>query len=310
MKFAKYNHLISKAVFTMAVGVVFFSCETVINPTLQNASPVLVVDAWINDKLEKQTVLLTQTQSYFDSSQPTGVSGAVVAIQDLTEGKQYSFVESSTKKGSYEWTPGASSFGKVGNTYKLIVTVNGEQFESTTSMGRVPQIDSITFSKDVRSVDGKERYQGEFWAVDPIGPGDTYWIRATKNDTLLNKPSEQNLAYDGGFSAGSDTDGVEFLPPIRRGITPNYSEKKSDPSPYWPGDSVYVEIHSISLAAFNYLNEVIVQTDRPGGFQELFSRPLANVSTNIKNVNPKGSTVVGFFNVGAVSGRGAKFIKK
>jgi hypothetical protein len=310
MNFKKYIRPVFGVALFIVVGLFSFSCETVINPSLQSANPVLVVDAWINNKLEKQTVLLTQTQSYFDSSQPTGVSGASVIIQDVTDGKQYSFVESATKKGSYEWTPGAIPFGKIGNEYKLSIAVNGEQFEATAGMGRVPQIDSITFSKDVRGGSDKERYQGEFWAVDPVGSGDTYWIRATKNDTLLNKPSEQNLAYDGGFSAGSDTDGVEFLPPIRRGITPDYSEKKSNPSPYWPGDSVYVEIHSISLAAFNYLNEVIVQTDRPGGFQELFSRPLSNVSTNIKNVNPTGSTAVGFFNVGAVSGKGKRFVIK
>ncbi|HLZ15498.1 MAG TPA: hypothetical protein VKQ08_00565, partial [Cyclobacteriaceae bacterium] len=118
---------------------------------------------------------------------------------------------------------------------------------------------------------------------------------------------EINIAYDAGLSAGGDADGVEFLPPIRRKITPDNSGVSGNPSPYLPGDSVYVEINSITVATFNFLNEVMVQTNRPGGFSELFARPIANVSTNVKNVNPNGSTVMGFFNTAAVSGRGQRF---
>lgn len=292
------------------MGLFFLSCEKVIDPTLQSASPVLVVDAWINNKPEKQVVLLTQTQPYFDDAQPTGVSGAVITVADLNDGTIYSFIENLNKKGSYEWTPGLNTFGAIGHNYKLSIALNGEVYEASSYMGRVPPIDSITFEKDVRNVQKeKTRYQGQFWAQDPVGEGDTYWIRAIKNDTLLNKPSEINIAFDAGFSQGGDADGVEFIPPIRRGITPDNSNETDNPSPFWPGDSVYVEIHSITLAAFNYLNEVKVQTDRPGGFSELFARPLANVSTNVSNTNPNGSAVMGFFNVGSVSGKGQKFTK-
>jgi hypothetical protein len=54
---------------------------------------------------------------------------------------------------------------------------------------------------------------------------------------------------------------------------------------------------------------VAIQTDRPGGFAELFSTPLANVSTNITNANVNGSKAVGFFNVSAVSSAGKKYVK-
>jgi hypothetical protein len=310
----KHKFQFSSLVLIVMIGLFFLSCEQVINPTLQSASPVLVVDAWVNNKTEKQLIVLTYTQPYFDDAQPTGASGAVVTVEDINDGTRYSFTESVATKGSYEWIPGAGPFGVIGHNYKLSISLNGEVFEATSHMGRVPPIDSITFQKDERSTSKKTRYQGQFWAKDPAGVGDTYWIRATKNDTLLNRPSEINVAYDAGFSTGSDahnsdTDTLEFIQPIRRGITPDNSSETGDPSPFWPGDSVYVEISSITLAAFNYLNEVKIQTDRPGGFSELFARPLANVSTNINNVDPKGSNIMGFFNVGAVSARGQRFIK-
>ncbi len=176
-------------------------------------------------------------------------------------------------------------------------------------MGRVPKIDSITFKQGTGNIRNKDFYRGQFWATDPIGPGDTYWIKAYKNGVLLNKPSEINIAYDAALSKGSTFDGITFIQPIRNGINPDDTDSNSQPvSPYSPGDSVYVEINSLSEASFDFLSQVITQTNRPGGFSELFATPLANVPTNIFNENPKGTVVVGFFNVASVSGLGKKFV--
>lgn len=69
------------------------------------------------------------------------------------------------------------------------------------------------------------------------------------------------------------------------------------------GDSVYVEIHSISNEAYFFLNQVLIETSREGGFGALFATPLANVSTNIIPDDPS-NLVAGFFNVASVSGDG------
>ena len=66
------------------------------------------------------------------------------------------------------------------------------------------------------------------------------------------------------------------------------------------GDSVYVEIHSISNDAYFFLNQVVIETNREGGFGALFATPLANVSTNIVPQNPDNA-VTGFFNIASVS---------
>jgi len=192
-----------------------------------------------------------------------------------------------------------------------LIQAAGESYESFTKMGRVPVIDSVTFTFQEANSFQPDSYIAEFWAKDPVGSGDTYWIRATKNDTLLNKPSEINLAYDAGFSSGGNFDGITFIPPIRSDINPYVEDaNKKQLSPYSAGDSVYVEINSISVSAFNYLQQVVTQTDRNGGFGELFSAPLANVSTNIDNTKENGKKAVGFFNVAAVSGNGKKLLIK
>jgi hypothetical protein len=178
-------------------------------------------------------------------------------------------------------------------------------------MGRVPPIDSVTFFLEEDDLFQPGSYLAEFWADDPAGTGDTYWIRAFKNGQILNKPSEISVAFDAGFSNGGNFDGITFIPPLRTSINP-FEENENDEvvSPYIIGDSVYVELNSITEEAFNFLSEVRIQTDRPGGFSELFAAPIANVPTNIRNINVNGRTALGFFNVAAVSGAGKKLVQK
>jgi hypothetical protein len=295
------------------LAVIIFACEDKINPTLESAEPILVVDAWVNNLPEPQTIVLTTTQPYFENTLPKGVSGAVITVTD-NQNKIYVFNETD-KAGYYSWKPtGSEVFGKIGNSYMLNVKLNGETFTANSKMGRVPPVDSITFETEKETGGTKMITRGEFWATDPVGVGDAYWIKAFKNGVLLNKPSEINFAYDAGFSPGGKTDGVRFITPIRRGI--NSRDKDESPgatgnlSPFTNGDSINVQIHSITYASFNFLNQLTIQTDRPGGFSELFARPLANVSTNIVNNNPNGSKAVGFFNVATVSSLGKRYKTK
>lgn len=285
---------------------IFSSCEDVINPQLESAEPVLVIDAWINNLPDSQKVILTRSQPYFQNILPPAVSGATVTITDQN-GTVFSFLED--KPGEYVWVPsGNDVFGALGLNYTLSVQTNGETFVAESRMGRVPVVDSITFFVQEGNQFIDDLYQAEFWAKDPVETGDAYWIKFYKNGIQQNKPSEIITAYDAGFTKGGNFSGVEFIPPIRRAINPfDTDEDDQLLSPYQIGDSVSVQIHAVTEAAFNFLNQVAIQTDRPGGFSELFSTPLANVSTNIRNTNTNGSKVVGFFNVGAVSGLGRKF---
>ncbi len=284
------------------------SCEDKISPTLESAVPVLAVDAWLNNKPQDQVIVLTLSQAYFDATNPPGASGAVVIVSD-DAGKVYSFTEDATKAGNYVWKrPIGQVFGAVGNKYKLSIQYKGETFEASSRMGRVPKIDSITYDTQKRVGSKDSLTRGQFWATDPKGSGDTYWIRTYKNGVLLSKPREINISYDAGFSAGGDADGVVFITPIRRGINSNDQDSSGKTlSPISKGDSLNVQLNSITLQAYNYLNQVSTQTNRPGGFQELFATPLANVSTNISNTKTDGSKVLGFFNVSSVSTAGKRY---
>lgn len=288
--------------------IVFTSCEDVINPTLPYADPVLVIDAWINNKPEDQLIRLSLSQPYLGNEVPSGVSGATVTVN--YDGGSLDFIEDADDPGAYRWaTDEAASeeaFGEIGRSYTLTVEVNGQTFQATSKINRTAVIDSVTFDLDDSPFYPDNSYIAQFWSTEPVGTGDTYWIRAYKNGVLLNKPSEINIAYDAGFSAGGSFDGITFIPPIRE-VNPNDVDENDMPlSPYVMGDSLYVEIHSITHESFTFLSQVIVQTDRPGGFGELFSTPLANVSTNIVKTSSGSLNAVGFFNVSAVNGLGKK----
>lgn len=288
--------------------VTLISCEEIIDPELRKADPVIVIDAWLNNKAEDQVIRITQSKPYLSNQLPDGVIGATVTV--TYDGGSITFAEDGDEPGTYRWSPdeamSTEAFGTLGRAYTLTVVANGTTYEATSHISRTVSIDSVTFKKDTGPFYPEDSYLAEFWAVDPPGTGDTYWIKAYKNGTLLNKPSEIRIAYDAGFSAGGSFDGVTFLPPLRS-VNPNDVDEDDLPlSPYVMGDSVYVEVHSITHESFTFLNEVIVQTNRPGGFGELFSTPLANVSSNIKTITPGGMKGVGFFNVAAVTGMGKK----
>ena len=284
------------------------ACEDRIFPELPDGPPSLVVDAWINNKAETQTIRITRSLPYFQTSSPAGLSGASVQITD-DSGSTYIFTEQETP-GIYQWIPQPEDggFGETGRNYTLVVQIGENVYEASSRMNRVPEIDSINYRFERGNTFFPDSYFAGVFARDLPGPGDTYWIRSYKNGVFLNQPSEINIVFDAGFSQGGNIDGITFIQPIRDAISPTDQDEDGNfLSPFSPGDSVYVEIHSISNEAFTFLTEVRIQTDRPGGFAELFAVPLSNVPSNIVKRNPQDTfEVIGFFNVAAVSSMGRR----
>ncbi len=297
----------------MKRGVILFiffglliSCEDIIEVDIDDAPPAIVIDAWINDKRETQTIKISSTQGYYDNNEPIGIPGAEVIITD-SKGGVFEFRD--TFNGDYVWNPSASNFTieDFGTTYNLEINLDGHTYTATSRLNRVPKVDSIKFTfKEEQSVFQPEGYYAEFVATDLKGSGDTYWIKSYKNAALLNNPFDINIAYDAGFNAGGNIDGVVFIQPIQDAVTP-LNDDLDGIEPYNIGDSLYVEIHSITNEAFYFLQEVQIQTQRNGGFDEVFAEPFENVSTNIIDQNPDvNRKVLGFFSVSSITGRGRK----
>ncbi len=306
MKRLRYIPLIA-----LFMVVACWSCEDVVVLDLPDAPPVLVVDAFINDKPGDQKIILTKTQPYFSNTLPAGVTGASVEVEDDL-GNVFLFSEGAAD-GEYVWSPQpGETIGTVGRTYRLTVVTDGTTYEAVSEMKRVPVVDSVFYKFREDGTPFQESgYYAEFRSLDFVGPGDFYWIKAYKNDTLLIRPFELNIAADAGFTPGGNIDGVVFIQPIQDAVNP-LNDDLDQIIPYEIGDSLYVEIHSITADTWEFLNQVRIQTQRDGGFDEIFAEPLENVPTNITIVNspePNPEPVVGYFSVSSVEGNGRRLLQ-
>ena len=281
---------------------ILISCEDIITPELPTNDPILVVDAWLNNLNEEQKIILSSTQDYLDSTSSPSVSGAIVQVSDNL-GNVFDFIES--VPGEYVWQPTIlkNNLGDVGSSYTLNIQHDGKEIIAQSTMNRTSTIDSVNF---VRGQFPEGSYYAEFWSREEAGIGDAYWIKSYVNGIYQNGLDDIITCIDAGASSeGAVIDGIPFIPPIRRGITRFETDDDGDfISPFNKGDSIYVEIHSVTYEAFDFLNKTSIQINRPGGFGELFAVSLSNVPTNLQVVNDNRFPVVGFFNISAVHGMG------
>lgn len=272
------------------------SCEEIVNLPSPKSDNFFVVEASLTNQNAPQRIILTRSQDYFDQSSAPKISGAQVTVSD-TLGNQFSFKEKVASSGIYVWEPSTQqpTIGKIGTTFTLNVKWQSETLTAKARMNRVPPIDSILYEFDEASGrqsgddSPKEGYDAQFYARDLTGAGDCYRVKFYRNDKLFNEPDNLTLVYDAGFQKGAMTDGLMFIRPIRRSISPQlYLEK----------DKIRVEIWSITEDEFNFYSQARLELNNAG----LFSRPAANIPTNIKNLNAASRLQgTGWFGVSAVS---------
>jgi len=283
--------------------IILISCEEIIYPDLESNNPILVVDAWLNNQNQSQTIILSSSQDYLDSTSTKFIAGAEVYITN-DKGEKFDFTEKD--KGRYTWNPDSnfSSLGDIDTKFFLNISYNGKVITGSSTLNRTSIIDSINF---VKGEFPENSYYAEFWSNEKEGIGDAYWIKSFKNGIKQVRSQDIITCIDAGASSeGAIIDGIPFIPPIRRAVTKFERDEITDEfkSPFEYGDSLYVEIHSIPYEAFDFLNKVSIQIDRQGGFGELFAVSLANSPTNLTVENDSNFPVVGFFCVSAINGMG------
>lgn len=264
------------------------SCEDVIQVKLDKGTPIVTIDAFVNDLRQQQKIRLTYTDAYFSQQSNPGISGASVKITDLNTAQVFTFTDKSNGDYTLDITPG-DTIGRVGHKYTLEVIHQGITYTSTTELKRTTTIDTIDVKyKAPTQLNPKEGYKCSFLGKDPEGPiPDFYWIKSYRNGVFYGKGSEINLAYDAANGAGAD--GFYFTPPIAEGITP-FGEL------FQKNDICRVEIHSISEQTYNFLIQAQAQLTNSG----LFATTPENVKTNISSSSDKVK-IVGWFSMSAVS---------
>lgn len=285
----------------ISISLLLSSCEDKIDVQLDDADPIIVMDAFLTDTPgEVQEITITKSQPYFDSSAPIPVDNADVEIL-VSDATGQGVITFDYVDGRYIWVPENNlSLADMGSNFTLMVTIGQVSYFAYAELNESPEIDEIrqeTKEDELGYIDGG--IYCEVIARDIVGPGNTYWIKSYKNGTFLNRPEEINLAFDAGFSQGADSDGLIFITPVRELINPvpDSTEVADEISPWATGDLCKVEIHSISNSTFSFLE--LVRDQLLNGRNGIFAEPLANAPSNISASDE--STVLGVFNVAQVT---------
>ena len=276
-----------QTLFALLTLVAFTSCEDVIQVKLDKGSPLITIDAFVNDMRSQQKIRLTYANDYFSASKNNPVTGAVVKIKNTTNGEDFVFTDANN--GDYYLNLGTSdTLGRLNNDYQLTVMYDGVTYTATSKVNRTVSIDSLDVRfKEAGPFGGKEGYVFKFLAFDlPGTTPDLYWIKSFKNGNYLTGGGF-NLAYNSAYGDGSD--GYPFIPPIAEAITPGGEV-------FQKYDLCRVEIHSINLPTYNLLLQAQAQITNSG----LFATTPENIKTNITSSNDK-IKVVGWFCMSAVS---------
>jgi hypothetical protein len=281
----KLNYL---SVYILLTTIIFSGCEKAIDVNLDAGTAQIAVDAFLTDLPGKQSIKLTSTAPYFKNSPSQPITGARVNIINENTGQVFSFTDANNN-GTYTWSS-ANKLAITNNVYALVIIYNGDTLQSHCKLNPVPAIDSLTYEYKEGLTDKLSGYFASFWGVDIPNRKDFYWIKSSRNDTLINDPKYMNISFDGAVE-NWNADGVEFFDIIRKAITP-YDK------PFNLNDAVKVQLMSVNEATYHFLLQAQFQLTNDG----LFAHPPANLPTNIINSNKNSLTKpVGWFVISAVS---------
>jgi hypothetical protein len=286
----------SKFLFSALLSglLVFTSCEDPIEVAIPEGETLFVVDAFITDAQQVQQVKLSTTSPYFSNTNVPVVTGGIVKLTDLVNGKVYSFSDLGT--GYYAFSPSpADSFGIVGHDYRLDVNWNGYEYYSFSRLNRTTPIDTLIFVYEEGGQGFSKGYYPYIYGKDQTGANDFYWLKTYKNGIYINNPQNINVVEDGG---GDGTDGLSFIPPNAFfNVTPFDAPYKLVNDNGMP-DVCKVECYSINENTYEFLLQAQVQmTNSSSG---LFATTPENVRTNITPVG-NAPKAIGWFNMGAIS---------
>ncbi|GAB3891971.1 hypothetical protein GCM10028803_04320 [Larkinella knui] len=267
-------------------------CQDVIDLTLPKGDKHLVVEAWLTDQPGPQAIRLTESADYLDNSPAIPLPDAEVTVED-DRGTRYRFV--AQPDGWYVWQPAApaDTLGRIGRAYTLRIHRGAMYYEATSSLRRVPAVDSITYvykKAGIEQTEGpREGYLAQFYARDFVGIGDCYWIKVFRNGRLYNDDTgDVILSYDGGLSPSLAVDGLTFAEPIRQAINVNKL--------FSPKDTLLVELHSITPEAYDFLAWVRTEGTQGGLFDPIPTNPPGNIRSLTSNTPP----ALGFFGTASV----------
>ncbi|MGB4776013.1 MAG: DUF4249 domain-containing protein [Daejeonella sp.] len=242
-----------------ALVMLFASCEKVITLDLKTAEPLVVIEGYVSDQDEIQTVKISKTYSFTEPNKFNAVSGAQVVL--MSGSTSVTFSEG--MPGIYESVKFA---GTPGEKYTLEVIIEGKTYTASSVMPQKVPIDMLTYKK--LSFFGGEETFPVINYQDPSGIQNQY-------RTLLsvNKELEFNSADEDRFNDGNKVENILF-----------YSVDDLQ-----PGDEMEIEFQSIDRNVFKYFF-ALSQISGNGGPPTAPANPVSNFNNGALGIFSAYST--------------------
>ncbi len=251
------------------------ACEDVIEVEAPEGEPRLVIDGWVYDDRETQTIALKNSAPYVVSGDLPSETGATVSVK-TEAGETFDYTE--IDPGRYQ----ADFRGTIGQSYTLVIeTSEGQRYESTPqTLFSVAPLDTVyTVFRESPEVEN-EGYYPAWEFTDPEGSEDYYRWKFYINDTYQSG-AEDIAVFSDEFVDGEQIKVTEFI----------LSETLE------VGDILMLEQLSISAESQDFLTRVQQLTVGVGG---LFDTPPDPVRGNITNVTDEQNYALGFFGASSV----------
>lgn len=160
--------------FACLTAMTFTACEKVIDLKLDEAKPVLVIEANFTDEYKIQTVNISQTIAFENKNEASPFSGAEIVLKDKN-GIETLFLE--TKPGLYSTLLPINGIPQ--QKYTLIVKANNQTYTAESVMPQPVEIESLTQTE--LSFFGNKRKFVQVNYSDPLGVPNYYNSRVFVN---------------------------------------------------------------------------------------------------------------------------------
>lgn len=250
------NIKISFVYLLILVGIT--SCEEVIELDLATTEPKVVIEGIITDQPGPYTVTIKKTADFYDRNNfPAGTGATIIITDDVGNVDVLTEIE----KGVYQTN---SLQGILGRTYNLTVDFEGKTYTaSSTIPAKNVEIDSLASKFEEESLLYEEGYYVTPYFTDIAGERNYFRLNLFVNGAPYLRDVDGEMVEDNNFNLLDD----KFF----EGNQLDYEFY----SALSAGDSIYVELHHLDEATYDYYT-TLVEVINGGGMAP--SNPITNLS--------------------------------
>ena len=242
-----------RPLFIIAICILFFSCEKVIDINLNKIAPKYIIEATLSDEPGDCKVSLSQSVNFSEPNNFKMINGAIVSI---TDGSGSPILLTQDSNGVYQ---SPTLVAIPGHKYSLSVNVNGQQFSSVCQVPLKVLLDSL-YVLDFNSF-GETRKFANVIFKDPAGIENAYRFLQFKN-TIQNS---NIFVLNDDFSDGRLIN--TFLA---------YFDKTDDQKINL-GDSITVQMQCIDPSVYKFFSS-LSQSSSGGNNSVAPGNPVSNIT--------------------------------